>query len=213
MTNEPVESELWTRVEQSLRHGPTVPTDAVDRVMARVRSTPMEAADRGAGRDVVRWLMQRRDVSVSPLQLLAAGLVLVAALGAFVGWREREARASQLASMSARAPGAEPGASPAALSASAAADAARPVQFVFHAEGASTVTVAGDFNDWDPTSTPLRRVGADGVWSVVVPLTPGRHLYSFVVDGRRWVPDAEAPRAPETEFGTERSVVLVESGS
>jgi len=217
MTNEPVGSDLWTRVEHSLRHGPTVPTDAVDRVMARVRSTPMEVADRGAGRDVLRWLTQRRAVSVSPLQLLAAGLVLVMGLGAFVEWRERQARSSQAALVAERAPGQEssvaPAAMPAAMPGSVAGGVARPVQFVFHAERASSVTVAGDFNDWDPTSTPLRRIGADGVWSVVVPLTPGRHLYSFVVDGRRWVPDAEAPRAPETEFGTERSIVLVESGS
>ena len=88
----------------------------------------------------------------------------------------------------------------------------RPVQFVFVAKDARMVTIAGDFNDWNATATPLRRAGADGVWSIVLPLPPGRHLYSFVVDGRRWVPDAEAPRAPEDEFG-ESSVVLVERGS
>jgi 1,4-alpha-glucan branching enzyme len=82
------------------------------------------------------------------------------------------------------------------------------VQFVFVAENATHVSMAGDFNDWNPNVTPLRRTGAAGVWSVVVPLAPGAYLYAFVVDGD-WVADAAAPRASENAFGGPSSIVLV----
>jgi 1,4-alpha-glucan branching enzyme len=66
----------------------------------------------------------------------------------------------------------------------------------------------GDFNDWDPRATPLRAT-ADSVWSVVVPLRPGRYHYTFVVDGTRWSRDPSAPRALEDDFGTPTSVITV----
>jgi len=47
----------------------------------------------------------------------------------------------------------------------------RPVRFAFRAP-AEHVTVIGDFNDWDPTATPLTR--HDGEWSATVPLKPGK---------------------------------------
>jgi 1,4-alpha-glucan branching enzyme len=61
----------------------------------------------------------------------------------------------------------------------------------------------------DPGATPLRRTGAAGLWSVVVPLPPGAYLYAFVVDGDTWVADAAAPRAPESAFGGPTSIVVV----
>ena len=89
--------------------------------------------------------------------------------------------------------------------------ASRPVQFVFVADEAARVNVVGDFNDWDPEATPLLRKGRD-VWSVVVPLSPGRYRYSFLVNGRTWVADASSPRAPVDEFGVPSSVIWVEAG-
>ena len=83
------------------------------------------------------------------------------------------------------------------------------VQFVLVAPAASNVSLVGDFNDWDTTATPLRQSAPSGVWSVVVPLTRGRHLYAFVVDGTRWMLDPSAPQAPEADFGSPNSVVIV----
>jgi hypothetical protein len=82
-----------------------------------------------------------------------------------------------------------------------------PVQFVFVAGQAATVSLVGDFNDWDPTATPLSRAPG-GVWSVVLPLRPGRFTYSFVVDGRAWHADPEAP-VNTNDFGRPSSVVFV----
>jgi 1,4-alpha-glucan branching enzyme len=55
----------------------------------------------------------------------------------------------------------------------------------------------------------LERARAGGLWTVTIPLTPGRHRYAFIVDGRRWVPDPGAPRAAGDDFDTPSSVVTV----
>lgn len=80
-------------------------------------------------------------------------------------------------------------------------------QFVLFAPEAGTVSVVGDFNGWDPGATPLVRRGE--VWTALVSLEPGRHVYSFIIDGEEWVADADAPRAPEDEFGRPSSVLLL----
>lgn len=63
------------------------------------------------------------------------------------------------------------------------------------------VSLAGDFNGWDASALPMVRDPADGTWRVRVPLAPGRHTYSFVVDGTRWVIDPLAPRTVEGALG------------
>ena len=86
----------------------------------------------------------------------------------------------------------------------------RPVvRFQLEAPGAAGVTLVGDFNDWDPAATPMRRDSHQDTWSVSLPVTRGRHVYGFLVDGRRWMPDPAAPLAPEDGFGTASSVVVV----
>jgi 1,4-alpha-glucan branching enzyme len=84
----------------------------------------------------------------------------------------------------------------------------QPVEFVLRTAADSTVALVGDFNDWNPRATPLRPT-SDSVWSVVVPLRPGRYRYTFVVDGTRWSRDPSAPRALEDDFGTPTSVITV----
>lgn len=84
----------------------------------------------------------------------------------------------------------------------------RSVEFVLRTSADSTVALVGDFNNWDPQATPLRP-SADSLWSVVVPLRPGRYHYTFVVDGTQWRRDPAAPRALEDDFGTPTSVITV----
>jgi 1,4-alpha-glucan branching enzyme len=84
----------------------------------------------------------------------------------------------------------------------------RSIEFVLRTVADSTVSLVGDFNDWDPHATPLRPA-SDSLWSVVVPLRPGRYRYTFVVDGTRWSRDPSAPRALEDDFGTPTSVITV----
>jgi hypothetical protein len=79
-------------------------------------------------------------------------------------------------------------------------------QFVLNAPDAREVSLAGDFTSWQPAYTMTR--SDQGVWTVVVPLDPGIHQYSFVVDGERWVPDPSAP-AVNDGFGGMNSRIAV----
>jgi len=87
------------------------------------------------------------------------------------------------------------------------------VKFVFVAPQASKVSVVGDFNGWNATTTPMVRTPNSAVWTVTLPLTTGRHVYSFVVDGSSWIADPAAPLAPDDGFGHASSVRIVGRGS
>ena len=90
-------------------------------------------------------------------------------------------------------------------------DSSRVVKFVLIAPQASRVAVVGDFNGWDETETPAVRQ-ADGTWSTFVSLRPGRHVYSFIVDGQ-FIRDPAAPMAPDDGFGQNNSVIVVGGAS
>ena len=82
------------------------------------------------------------------------------------------------------------------------------VKFILFAPAAKQVTLAGTFNRWEPGTTPLARVNAEGVWIVTLGLPVGQHQYAFVVDGQRWVVDPAAPTVDDG-FGRKNSVVSV----
>ena len=82
------------------------------------------------------------------------------------------------------------------------------VRFVLYAPGAKQVGLAGTFNQWNQSATPLVRASSDGVWTVTLTLPAGQHQYGFVVDGRRWVTDPAAP-AVDDGFGRRNSVIAV----
>jgi Glycogen recognition site of AMP-activated protein kinase len=85
------------------------------------------------------------------------------------------------------------------------------LQFVFVAPQAASVSLVGDFNDWDPKRAPMQT--AQGVWATALRLAPGRYRYAFLVNGSEWRADPDAPPAHDDEFGTPSSVVTVGGGS
>ena len=216
----------WPAIEAELRRQPRVDPAAVDRVMSAVRTLGMEEADaRGAlgiadgGARRGRSWFTSRTIAISQLQ--AAAAVLILAVGTVWGARqwaaseaERLAASAEVNAPRATAAGAElasaAGGGPTVLQADS--KGARPVQFVFVSGEARSVTLVGSFNDWNVEATPLQ-LTRDGMWSVVVPLAPGRHVYSFVVDGKQWVPDSAAPSAPADELGITNSIVYVGQGT
>src|SRR6266403_1229709 len=56
------------------------------------------------------------------------------------------------------------------------------VTFFCDAPGAESVTLAGDFNGWDPAATPMHRT-PDGRWMASLELHHGHHRYLLLVDG------------------------------
>lgn len=61
----------------------------------------------------------------------------------------------------------------------------KPVEFRLNLPGAKSATVAGTFNDWDLSRTPLARDPRGG-WKTTILLAPGRYEYRFVIDGAQW---------------------------
>jgi 1,4-alpha-glucan branching enzyme len=75
---------------------------------------------------------------------------------------------------------------------------------------AESLCVAGDFNDWNTSATPLKRQ-KDKRWAVTVNLAPGTYRYRYVVNSNTWQNDPEADRYEPSGFGENNSVVLVEA--
>lgn len=72
---------------------------------------------------------------------------------------------------------------------------------------AQEVGIAGSFNDWHPSVTPMIRLN-DGKWAKELALPPGRYEYRFVVDGE-WVDDPTATELIPNPFGTANAVLVV----
>lgn len=82
------------------------------------------------------------------------------------------------------------------------------VRLVLLQPGARSVSVAGDFNGWNPAQTPLERSG-DGMWTATIPLKPGRYQYMFVIDGKQWIADPLATEEATDGFGSQNAVLDV----
>lgn len=83
----------------------------------------------------------------------------------------------------------------------------RPVNFRFFSREAREVYLAGTFNDWRPTATPLTRQ-PDGTWMTEMFLNPGAYEYRFVVDGR-WTNDPMSGRDVPNPFGSTNSLIEI----
>jgi hypothetical protein len=86
------------------------------------------------------------------------------------------------------------------------ADSLVTVHFVLVSQ-ARQVSVVGDFNGWDPAATPMSQGVPNSLWQASARVGAGRVEYAFVLDGRTWIPDPNAPLAPESDFGTRNSVL------
>ena len=83
-----------------------------------------------------------------------------------------------------------------------------PVPITFDAADAKSVSIVGDFNNWNAAAAPLTRFGAKGPWTTTVKVMPGRHLYAFMVDGKLVV-DPRAPSTRDLDYGGDASVLMV----
>ena len=84
-----------------------------------------------------------------------------------------------------------------------------PQHFFFNYRGAHRVALVGDFNRWDPNSAPMNRSPDGEMWSVTLPIAPGRHMYGFMIDDSLFMLDPRMPKARDPDLGAEGSIVLV----
>ncbi len=81
------------------------------------------------------------------------------------------------------------------------------VRLEFHHPTATSVSVAGTFNQWRPGATEMVAVG-EGRWLKELVLPPGRYEYRLVVDGT-WMPDPLVTETAPNAFGEPNSVITV----
>lgn len=74
---------------------------------------------------------------------------------------------------------------------------------------ARSVALSGSFNEWSTSLHSLAPGRSPGVWTVVVALPPGEHLFMFVVDGAQWVSPPFAEDYVDDGFGSRNGVVVV----
>lgn len=167
-----------------------VDADARARLLDAVRAAPRPVRPSRFR----RWLLRPRHIAIAPLAGLAAaaGLVGIGILAGLAYNRDGRLPIEQD--------------SPVVVNPQLP-DSPRVVKFVLIAPQAARVAVVGDFNGWDEAATPAVKQ-PDGTWSTFVTLRPGRHVYSFIVDGQ-FIPDPAAPMAPDDGFGNTNSVIVV----
>jgi hypothetical protein len=85
------------------------------------------------------------------------------------------------------------------------AEVVRDGRLGFSLQSAQTVSIAGDWNGWQPV--PMTR-GADGRWLVPGEIPAGVHRFNLLVDGERWVVPDEVP-AVEDGFGGEVGLLVI----
>ncbi len=73
---------------------------------------------------------------------------------------------------------------------------------------AQRVFVAGDFNQWTPSETPMRYSESSQAFEVWLTLPPGRYKYRLVVDGQ-WIIDPANPRTEPSAAGQLHSLLIV----
>src|SRR6266567_3103928 len=165
--------DVIERIARHLRRPVQIDPALDGRVMHEINALPTPGGATPL-RKAWGWLRRPHQVTLTPLGGLAAAAVLAIVI--------------LLSRM-----GSTPPAPPLAES--------RGFQFVLVAPRATQVSLVGDFNDWDATRTPMRRTGSEALWTVVVPLMPGRYHYAFFVDGSRcswpwWSRDGRPPSNP-----------------
>ncbi len=79
-------------------------------------------------------------------------------------------------------------------------------------EKAQQMFLAGTFNGWNASASPMRRT-ASGQWRLRLELGDGAHHYKFVADGERWYSDPENADSVDDQHGGRNSVLRLGRGA
>jgi len=145
------------------------------------------------------WIVRPWTLRVSPIAAFAAAaaLVGVVAMGA---WQLRAPQQVQVATQPIEGgnlvPVSNTGEAPLVVH-----------QFTYYQKGLKSISVVGEFNDWDADSTTLIEE-SPGVWTVSLHLRPGSYEYQFILNGKQRVTDPTMPQV-SNDFGSPNSVVTV----
>ncbi len=76
--------------------------------------------------------------------------------------------------------------------------------------GAKSVQLVGEFNNWDTDALPMRKQKS-GDYAATIDLEPGQeYAFRYLIDGQEWENDGEADKyIPSLVCEAENSVVVV----
>lgn len=147
------------------------------------------------------WIVRPWTVRVSPIAAFAAAAALVGVI-AIGAWQLRAPDQVQVATqpigVGDLVPVANTGEEPLVVH-----------QFTYYQKGLKSISVVGEFNDWDDDSTSLMEV-SPGVWTISLHLRPGVYEYQYILNGTQRVTDPTMPQT-SSDFGSPNSVVKVSS--
>lgn len=83
-------------------------------------------------------------------------------------------------------------------------DSGGGVTFRVWAPNATTVSVAGSFNNWSTTAHPLTKEGASGLWSADIPTAAAGNQYKYVINGSQWERD---PRGRQVVHSQDNTII------
>ena len=73
---------------------------------------------------------------------------------------------------------------------------------------ATTAHVVGEFNNWNPSSTPMTKLKS-GVFTATVDLAKGReYQFRYLLDEKNWENDGDADKFVPTPFGDSANSVI-----
>lgn len=196
---------LMQRAIAELRRMPSADPEAVRRVIGAAAAARVSPADGAAPIEIERGGVRLRRWSVIGI-VAAAAVVGFVVRGAQIPATLSLHRSGDVRTMAATTPAS------AALTAVSAGDpsiVAIPQELVFENSHARRISVVGDFNNWNAATTPMARSSEGRLWSAMIPMLPGRHVYGFMVDDSLFVLDPRAPRTRDPDLGTEASVLMV----
>ncbi len=144
--------------------------------------------------------------SVMPLVIGGIAIVVIVAILAFIVWPKKKPSSSTPMPVPAVEPTPRPELVPTPAppvnpppTVPATPGKMWKVEFSIRAPNASTVYLAGEFNKFSPTATPMRK-RPNGDWVVGMELKTGTYKYKFLVDGK-WMSDPDNPEHTNDEYG------------
>jgi len=82
------------------------------------------------------------------------------------------------------------------------------VEFRLYKPGARSISLVGDFNNWNPENDLLGK-NRDGIWRLKKRIPAGKYRYKYIVDGE-WVPDLYNRHSASDITGQICSILTVE---
>ncbi len=81
------------------------------------------------------------------------------------------------------------------------------VRFVLTAPEANSVSLVGDFNNWQPTKLVLKD-RKEGKWELTIKLKKGKvYTYNFLINGKQWIIDPNSYAVVDDGFGGKSSLL------